>query len=157
MADYRATWARIREMAWACFPNDEVATENTTRETFDAEETAVYAADQEATNEEHAMLEAARRVTRLREELRAEATVVEDPLDDVNKDENNEDLTDFSDGEAKGVTDEQRALLACFETKRHAEASWQFMVAERRATTEMVVAARQCRDAHYPLPSYEPW
>jgi hypothetical protein len=52
----------MREMAW-----DDFAAEIAAREAFDAEETAAYATEQDAADEEQCMLEAARGVTRLRE------------------------------------------------------------------------------------------
>jgi hypothetical protein len=137
MADYPDTWARIIEMARAQFPGDEPAAQAFTRDVYDAEDTAAYAATaQDADDEQHAVLDAARRVAQLCGELYAElwgeatastaagqsaravarpthaevlhATNAEVP-DEVDNDES-DDFADFDDEEdASDPTDEQRA------------------------------------------------
>jgi hypothetical protein len=72
MADHRATWVRLRQIARKRFLNDELATEITAREAFDAEEMATYAANLDPTVEEPDVLEMAHAATNLREELREE-------------------------------------------------------------------------------------
>jgi hypothetical protein len=52
MADHRATWVRLREVARQRFPNDDLAAEIAARELFDAEETATCTADRDAQVEE---------------------------------------------------------------------------------------------------------
>jgi hypothetical protein len=72
MADHRATWVRVREVARQRYPDDDMAAEATARALFDAEEAASYAADLDAQEEEQAILGMARAATRLRGELREE-------------------------------------------------------------------------------------
>jgi hypothetical protein len=72
MSDHQATWVRLRKMGRQCFPDDPLAVEIAAREAFDAEESAAYAADLDARDEEQGVLEAACAATRLREELREE-------------------------------------------------------------------------------------
>jgi hypothetical protein len=72
MADHRATWVRLREVARQCFPDDDLASEITARELFDAEDAAAHATDLNAQVEEQGFLDTARAVTRLRDELRDE-------------------------------------------------------------------------------------
>jgi hypothetical protein len=78
MADHRATWVRLRELAQQRFPDDDLAAEISARELFDAEETAMYAADLDAQVVALGVLDTARAATRLRgelcEELRAEGS-----------------------------------------------------------------------------------
>jgi hypothetical protein len=45
MADHRATWARLREVARQRYPDDGMAAEAAARALFDAEQAASYAAD----------------------------------------------------------------------------------------------------------------
>jgi hypothetical protein len=45
MADHRATWVRLREVAWQRYPDDDMAAEATARALFDTKEAASYAAD----------------------------------------------------------------------------------------------------------------
>jgi hypothetical protein len=101
----------LRELARECFPNDEIAVEVTVREAFNAEE-------------------AARAVTRLREELcedlREEGHVADDPPDSSNKfdDEDyvnldSDDLVDLpDDADAEEAAAKQRALMASVKMKR---------------------------------------
>jgi hypothetical protein len=72
MADHRATWARLREVARQRYPDDDLAAEVAARALFDAEEMAAYTADQDAQAEEQGVLDTARAATRLRGELREE-------------------------------------------------------------------------------------
>jgi hypothetical protein len=72
MADHRATWARLREVARQRYPDDDLAAEVAARALFDAEEMAAYSADQDAQAEEQGVLDTARAATRLRGELREE-------------------------------------------------------------------------------------
>jgi hypothetical protein len=96
MADHRATWVRLRQIAGKRFLNDELATEIAAREAFDAEETTTYAADLDPTVEEPDVLETARVATSLREELRDEMREeghghdADEPSDGDNKVDNNE-------------------------------------------------------------------
>jgi hypothetical protein len=125
MEDHCTTWARLRELARECFPDDEIAVEIAVRETFNVEE-------------------AARAVTRLREELcedlREEGHVADDPPDNSNKvdDEDyvnldNDDLVDLpDDAEAEEAVAKQRALMALVKMKCHDESARRFMVADRR-------------------------
>jgi hypothetical protein len=48
MADYRATWVRLREVARQRYPDDDMAAEAVARALFDTEEAASYAADLDA-------------------------------------------------------------------------------------------------------------
>jgi hypothetical protein len=75
MEDHGATWARAREVAQQCYPDDDLAAEATTRALFDAEETAAYAADLDAQVEEQGVLDIARVAMCLRGELREELRV----------------------------------------------------------------------------------
>jgi hypothetical protein len=52
MADHRATWARLREVARQRYPDDDMAAEAAARALFDAEEAASYAADLDVLAEE---------------------------------------------------------------------------------------------------------
>jgi hypothetical protein len=54
MADHRATWARLREVVWQRYPDDDMAAEAAARALFDAEEATSYAADLDAREEEQA-------------------------------------------------------------------------------------------------------
>jgi hypothetical protein len=78
MADHRATWVRLREVARQRYPDDDMAAEAAARALFDAEEAASYAADLDARVEEQDVLDTARAATclggELREELRAEGS-----------------------------------------------------------------------------------
>jgi hypothetical protein len=69
MADHRATWARLREVARQRYPDDDLAAEAAARVLFDAEEVASYTADLDARAEEQDVLDTARAATRLRGEL----------------------------------------------------------------------------------------
>jgi hypothetical protein len=69
MADHPDTWARIIQMARARFPSDEPAAQAFARDAYDAEENAVYTAVQDAEDEQHAVLDAARGAAQLRGEL----------------------------------------------------------------------------------------
>jgi hypothetical protein len=72
MADHRATWARLREVARQRYPDDDLAAEAAARVLFDAEEAASYAANLDARAEEQGILDTARAAMRLRGELREE-------------------------------------------------------------------------------------
>jgi hypothetical protein len=72
MADHPNTWARILKMAHAQFPSNEPAAQAFARFTYDAEETAAYAATMDADDEERAILDAARGVAQVRGNLCAE-------------------------------------------------------------------------------------
>jgi hypothetical protein len=61
MTDHQATWVRLREVARQRYPDDDLAVEVAVRALFDAEETAVYAADLDAQVEEQGVLYMARR------------------------------------------------------------------------------------------------
>jgi hypothetical protein len=63
---------RLREVVRHRFPDDDPAAEITTRELFDLEETAAYAADLDAQVEEQGVLNTVRAATRLRGKLREE-------------------------------------------------------------------------------------
>jgi hypothetical protein len=52
MADHRATWVRLRKVAWQRFLDDDLAVELAARELFDDEEPAAYVADLDAQVEE---------------------------------------------------------------------------------------------------------
>jgi hypothetical protein len=69
MADHRATWVRLREVARQRFPDDDLAVESAARELFDAEETTAYAVDLDAQVEEQGVLNTVRAATRLWDEL----------------------------------------------------------------------------------------
>jgi hypothetical protein len=70
MADHRATWVRLRDIAREHFPDDELAAEIAMREAFDAEESAAYTANLDVQVDDQGILEAAHAATRLWEELR---------------------------------------------------------------------------------------
>jgi hypothetical protein len=72
MADHRATWVRLREVARQHYPDDDMAAEAAARALFDAEEAASYATDLDLRAEEQDVLDTARAATRLRGELREE-------------------------------------------------------------------------------------
>jgi hypothetical protein len=125
MADYWATWARLREVARQRYPDDDLAAEVAARALFNAKETDAYAADLDAQVEEHGILNMAHAATRLRgelrEELRAEGPstgVTEEEyvhLDDADLDA--DDLAYLklpTDVEAVESAAEQRALMASF-------------------------------------------
>jgi hypothetical protein len=48
MADHRATWVRLREVAWQRYPDDDMAAGATARALFDKEAAASYATDLDA-------------------------------------------------------------------------------------------------------------
>jgi hypothetical protein len=128
MADHRAIWVRLRELAWERFPDDELAVEIAAREAFNVEESAAYAVDLDAQVEEHGVLETAHAATRLQRELREElrkeglgagGNEVDDDyvhLDDAD-DLDDDDLADLpDDAEAEEAATEQKMLMAAFET-----------------------------------------
>jgi hypothetical protein len=61
MADHRATWVRLREVARQRYPDDDMAAEAAARARFDAEEAASYAANLDARADEQDILDTARR------------------------------------------------------------------------------------------------
>jgi hypothetical protein len=137
-------------------PDDELTTEIAVMEAFDAEETATYATDLDATVEEQGVLEVAREATSLPEELREDGHVADEPLDCGNKVDDDDfvhldddDLDgDFlaklgDDREAEEAAAERRALVASFETKRCDESARWFMLTERRAPAARLAAAQQ--------------
>jgi hypothetical protein len=160
MADHQATWARLREVARQRYPDDDLAAEVAARALFDAEETAVYAADLDAQAEEQGILDTAHAATCLRRELREELQVegssacagdIEKEfvhLDDADLDDHL-DIDDLAylelptDEEAAESTAEQRALMAPFETQRHDEYARCLMVAKRRAAADKLAASHQ--------------
>jgi hypothetical protein len=78
MAEHRATWARLREVARQRYHDDDLTAEVEMRALFNIEETTMYAANLDAQAEEQGILDTARAATRLRgelqEELRAEGS-----------------------------------------------------------------------------------
>jgi hypothetical protein len=128
MADHRATWVRLREVARQRYPDDDMAVEAAARALFDAEEAASYAADLDARAEERGVLDRARAATRLRgelrEELRAEgsgACGTEKEYVHLDDDLDADDLAYLelpTDVEVAESAAEQRALMASFETQR---------------------------------------
>jgi hypothetical protein len=54
-------------------------------------------------------------------------------LDEVDDDDESDDLADFDEEDAMDVSEEQRALVASFETTRRARAAQQLMALERQA------------------------
>jgi hypothetical protein len=52
MADHRATWVRLTEVARQRFPDDDQVAKIAARALFDTEEAAAYAADLDAQEEE---------------------------------------------------------------------------------------------------------
>jgi peptidoglycan/xylan/chitin deacetylase (PgdA/CDA1 family) len=75
IADNPDTWARIVEMACARFPGHESAAQAFARFTYDADETAAYAATMDTDDKEQAVLDAARGAAQVRAELWEEASV----------------------------------------------------------------------------------
>jgi hypothetical protein len=158
MADHRATWVRLREVARQRFPDDDQAAENATRALFDVEEAAAYAAELDAQEGEQGVLDTVRVATRLRgelrEELRAEGFgtggnedeyVHLDDDDDLDYDLDTDDLDNLelhSDTEAAESTSEQRALMASFETHRCDESGRRLMAVERRAAAADLAASQ---------------
>jgi hypothetical protein len=158
MADHRATWVRLREVARQRYPDDDMAAETTVRVLFKTEEAASYAADLDARAEEQDVLDMARATTCLRGELREElwtegsyADGTEEEyvhLDDAGLDDDldADDLAYLelpTDEEAMESAAEQRALMASFETQRRNESARRLMAAERRAAADDLAAAHQ--------------
>jgi hypothetical protein len=148
MADHRATWVRLREVARQRYLDDDMAAEATARALFDAEEATTYAADLDARAEEQDVLDPARAAMRLRgelrEELQAEGFSVGGTEEeyvhlndaDLDDDLDADDLAYLelpTDEEAAESAAEQRALMASFETQRRNESARRLMAAERRA------------------------
>jgi hypothetical protein len=125
------------------------------RFTYDAKETAAYAADQDAADKEQLGTDVspkprrpARHVPDLAAEERAAraspflpplgpAGWVEAPITEAMLDEDNEGFVDFhGEKDAPGINNKQRALLAMFETAHCDQASWQLMAAERDALSD---------------------
>jgi hypothetical protein len=156
MADHRATWVRLREVARLRYPSDNMAAEAAARALCDAEEVASYAADLDARAEEQDILDTTRAATRLRGELRKElraegsgAGGTEEEyvhLDDADLDADADDiayLEPLTDEEAAEFAAEQRALMVSFETQRRNKSARRLMVAERRAAADYLATARQ--------------
>jgi hypothetical protein len=72
MADHPDIWARIVEMACARFPGNESAVQAFARFTYDADETAAYAATMDTDDKEQAVLDTARGAAQVRANLCAE-------------------------------------------------------------------------------------
>jgi hypothetical protein len=146
------------------------------RELFDAEETTAYAADLDAQVEAQGVLDTARAVTRLRDELHNELRVegsgasgndngnyneyVHLDKDDLDDDFDADDLAYLelpTNEEAAEAATEQRALMASYEMQRRDESAWHLMTAERRAVVQQrarhsahrrnMVAAREASEA----------
>jgi hypothetical protein len=153
MADHRATWVRLREVARQRYPDDDMAVEATARALFETEEVASYAADLDARAEEQDVLDMARATTRLRGELREElrtegscADGTEEEYVHLDDDLDADDLAYLelpTDEEAMESAAEQRALMASFETQRRNESARRLMAAERRAAADDLAAAHQ--------------
>jgi hypothetical protein len=156
MADHRATWARLREVARQCYPDDDMAAEAAARALFDAEEAASYATDLGARAEEQGVLDTTRAATRLRGELREElwaegsgAGGTEEEYvhlddDDLDNDLDANDLAYLelpTDEEAAESAAEQRALMASFEMQRRDKATRRLMAADDLAAAHQ--SARQ--------------
>jgi hypothetical protein len=153
MADHHATWVRLREVAWQCFPNDDLAAEIVARELFNAEETIAYVADLYAQVEEQGVLDTVRAATHLRGELREELQT-EDSSAGGNKEKymhldddlNTDDLTYLelpTDKEAAESAVEQWALMASFETQCHDASARRLMAPERRAAEDELAVSQQ--------------
>jgi hypothetical protein len=148
MADHRATWARLREVAWQRYPDDDRAAEAAARALFDPEEVS-YAVDLDARAEEQGILDSARAATclrgELREELRAEGSGASGTEEEyVHLD--NDDLAYLKlpiDKEAVESAAKQRVLMVPFEMQRHDKAVRRLMAAERRAADDDLVAPHQ--------------
>jgi hypothetical protein len=154
MADYRATWARLREVAQQRYPDDDLAAEATARALFDAEKAASYAADLDARAEEQGVLDTRRTATRLRGKLREELWVEGSGTGGTEKeylhlDDNNLDADDLAylelptDEVAAESAAEQKALMASFETQRRDDVARCLMATERRAAADDLAAAHQ--------------
>jgi hypothetical protein len=138
MADHRATWARLREVARQRYPDDDLAAEAAVRALFDAEEAAAYVADLDAQAEEQGVLDTARTATRLRGELREELRAEGSGVGGTKEEYAYLDVDDLAylelptDEEAAESTAEQRALMTSFETRRRDEAARRLMATERK-------------------------
>jgi hypothetical protein len=154
MADHRATWARLREVARQRYPDDDLEAKAPARALFDIEEAASYAADLDAQAEEQGVLDTARTATRLRGELRKElraegfgAGGIEEEYVHLNDDDLEADKLAYlelsTDEEAVESAAEKRVLMASFEMQRRDEAARRLMAAERRAAADDLAAAHQ--------------
>jgi hypothetical protein len=126
MADHRATWARLRDVARQRYPDDDLAAEAAARALFDAEEATSYATDLGARAEEQGVLDTARATTCLRGELWEEQRAEGSSAGGTEEEYvhlNNDDLDYLelpTDEEAVESAAEQRALTVSFETQRSA-------------------------------------
>jgi hypothetical protein len=134
MAEQHATWARIIALAHVRFPNDVEPAANIMREAFDDKEGVVYAAAQDAAKEEHVVFDAVRGATWLRAELRKEVPATD-------KEDNGDFLTDLPKDD--DASNEQKALLVSFVSKRRNEVGRQFMVAKRQVALGRTAAAHR--------------
>jgi hypothetical protein len=144
MADHRATWVRLRKVAWQRFPDDDLAAEIAARELFYTEETGAYAADLDAQMEEHGILDTARLRGVLCEVRRAKGSGAGGNEEEyVHLDDDDLDYLKPPTDEEVAESTEQMALMASFETQRRDESTYRLMAAERRAAVDELAASQQ--------------